>query len=62
VREAIVGGAAGTELLAHVNGDGGNGMVSLNSSLARLVAAEALTRDAALAAARDPLGLEALLA
>jgi Tfp pilus assembly pilus retraction ATPase PilT len=45
-----------------VNGDGGNGMVSLNSSLARLVAAEALTRDAALAAARDPLGLEALLA
>jgi len=61
VRAAIVDGAAGAELLAHVNGDVGTGMVSLNSSLARLVAAEALTREAAIAASRDPLGLEPLL-
>src|SRR5262249_23775908 len=38
VRDAIVDGAAGAELAAHVAADGSTGMISLNSSLARLVA------------------------
>jgi twitching motility protein PilT len=61
VRDAIVAGAAGTELAAHIGADGSTGMISLNSSLARLVAAQELTRDAALAASRDPSALEPLL-
>jgi len=61
VRDAIVGGATGAELAAHITADGNGGMISLNSSLARLVEARALTRDAALAASRDPSTLVPLL-
>ena len=61
VRDAIVDGAGGAELAAHIAADGSAGMISLNSSLAGLVAGRALTREAALAASRDPSALQPLL-